>query len=136
MTPTPYVMFKDGQCREAMDFYAGLFGGEVATMMTFAEGPMEMPAEKAGWVMHSTLSFLGGALMGSDDMGQYQAMAGCSISVDAEDFAGAEAWFNALAEGGQVTMPFAATFFSPGFGTVTDRFGINWMVGVYEAPEG
>ena len=38
--------------------------------------------------------------------------------------------FDALAVGGQVTMPFAATFWSPGFGMVTDRFGTPWMVNV------
>ena len=40
----------------------------------------------------------------------------------------------ALAQGGQVQMPFAKTFFSPGFGMVADRFGVSWMV--YVAPEG
>ena len=40
--------------------------------------------------------------------------------------------FGALVEGGQVTMPLAATFFSPRFGMTTDRFGVSWMV--YVAP--
>jgi uncharacterized glyoxalase superfamily protein PhnB len=29
---------------------------------------------------------------------------------------------------GQVQMPFAKTFFSPGFGMVADRFGVSWTV--------
>ncbi|NDR59006.1 VOC family protein [Aliiruegeria sabulilitoris] len=132
MNPTVYVTFKDGECREAMAFYAELFGGEVVAMMTFADGPMEMPPEKADWVMHSTVAIPGGAVMGCDDMGQYEPMAGCSISLDAPDLAKGRAIFAALAAGGKVTMPFEETFFSPGFGTVRDRFGINWMVGVYE----
>lgn len=138
MSATPYVMFKDGQCREAMEFYIGLFGGQMTMMMSFADGPMETPPEKADWVMHSMVVFPdGGALMGCDDMGQYEAMAGCSLSMDAEDKEKGKALFDALAEGGKVTMPFEATFFSPGFGTVTDRYGINWMIGVYEdMPEG
>ena len=36
--------------------------------------------------------------------------------------------FNALTQGGQVQMPFAATFWAQGFGVVTDRFGTPWMV--------
>jgi PhnB protein len=36
--------------------------------------------------------------------------------------------FNALAEGGQVTMPMAETFWSPMFGMCIDRFGTPWMV--------
>ena len=38
--------------------------------------------------------------------------------------------FKALADGGQVAMPFEKTFWSEGFGMVTDRFGTPWMVNV------
>ena len=48
-----------------------------------------------------------------------------SISVAPAD---AERIFNALAEGGNVSMPFQKTFWSPGFGMVVDRFGTPWMV--------
>ena len=33
-----------------------------------------------------------------------------------------------LGKGGEVTMPLAKTFFSPKFGMVRDKFGVNWMV--------
>jgi len=36
--------------------------------------------------------------------------------------------FDALAKGGQVTMPFQKTFWAEGFGMLTDRFGTPWMV--------
>jgi PhnB protein len=36
--------------------------------------------------------------------------------------------FNALVDGGKVTMPLGKTFFSPRFGMLTDRFGLGWMV--------
>ena len=36
--------------------------------------------------------------------------------------------FAALADGGQVRMPLAKTFFSPRFGMLADRFGVGWMV--------
>ena len=45
----------------------------------------------------------------------------------------AERLFHALAEGGQVQMPLAETFFSPRFGMVADRFGVSWMVYVVPA---
>jgi PhnB protein len=53
---------------------------------------------------------------------------GIVLNVSAATKAEAEGYFNALADGGNVTMPFAQTFFSPGFGMVTDRFGVPWMV--------
>lgn len=49
-----------------------------------------------------------------------------SLAVDSE--AEARRLFNALADGGQVRMPLAQTFFSPAFGMVADRFGVSWMV--------
>ena len=40
----------------------------------------------------------------------------------------ADKLFAALSEGGQVTQPLIKTFFSPKFGMLTDKFGVNWMV--------
>lgn len=36
--------------------------------------------------------------------------------------------FDALAANGKVVMPFAQTFFAHRFGTLTDQFGVPWMV--------
>src|SRR6185295_6353686 len=36
--------------------------------------------------------------------------------------------FDALADGGQVHLPLSKTVFSPGFGMLADRFGVNWMI--------
>jgi PhnB protein len=44
----------------------------------------------------------------------------------------ADRLFATLAEGGQVQMPLAKTFFSSRFGMVADRFGLSWMI--YVAP--
>lgn len=35
-----------------------------------------------------------------------------------------------LGDGGQVTMPFAKTFWTEGFGMLADRFGVQWMISV------
>ena len=42
--------------------------------------------------------------------------------------ADAEKVFKALSDGGQVKMPIAKTFFSPAFGVVSDKLGVNWMI--------
>jgi PhnB protein len=60
-------------------------------------------------------------------------MNGFSLSLTADDTASAEQYFTALADGGQVMMPFQPTFWSKGFGMVVDRFGLMWMVTL---PEG
>ena len=53
---------------------------------------------------------------------------GLALAVPSE--AEADRAFNALADGGQVQMPLAKTFWSPRFGMVVDRFGVLWMVNV------
>ena len=53
---------------------------------------------------------------------------GFALSIVDPTEAEAEQVFAALGEGGQVTMPLGKTFFSPRFGMLADRFGVNWMV--------
>ncbi|HAV89205.1 MAG TPA: VOC family protein, partial [Pseudomonas sp.] len=53
---------------------------------------------------------------------------GCSITLNPDSVAEGERLFNALGEGGQVTMPFEKTFWAERFGMLTDRFGVSWMV--------
>jgi PhnB protein len=55
---------------------------------------------------------------------------GFSLSLAVATEAEADRRFAALAEGGQVQMPMAKTFWSPRFGMVKDRFGVGWMVSV------
>jgi PhnB protein len=59
----------------------------------------------------------------------FKGYSGFSVTLNmAQDRQGAERAFNALAAGGQVQMPFQKTFWSAGFGMLTDRFGVPWMV--------
>ena len=53
---------------------------------------------------------------------------GIQLALQVPDAATAERLFAALADGGQVQMPLAQTFWSPRFGMVADRFGVGWMV--------
>ena len=52
------------------------------------------------------------------------------MSIQAADVAEGKRLFDALAQGGQTVMPYAPTFWSPGFGMTTDRFGTPWLVNV------
>jgi PhnB protein len=81
-------------------------------------------------IMHARMSLPGGSvLMASDAPPEHvQKPQGFSISLTITDVADAERKFNALADGGTVTMPFAKTFWAKGFGMCVDKFGIPWMV--------
>ena len=139
MKPEPYLFF-NGTCREALEAYTKIFGGQTDFLMTAGEMPEGeipggIPEDRRDWIMHANLRIGEGQLMMSDNIMETSApMDGCSVIVELPDTEAAKAAFDALAEGGEVTMPFEATFWSPGFGTVRDRFGIRWMIGTADAP--
>lgn len=126
----PYLFF-DGRAEEAVEFYKRALGAEVEMLMRFKESPepASFPPGGEDKVMHMSLKIGGQRLMGSDGHCQgAPKFAGMSLSLTVADEAEAKRTFNALAEGGEVQMPLAKTFFSPSFGMVADRFGVGWMV--------
>ena len=127
-----YLTF-DGNCTEVMKFYAATLGGELQ-IFRMGDSPMaaQLPATHHDRAMHASLALDGGTLMASDSMpGQpCEPMKGVSISLNYHDVELARRIFDAMSAGGQVTMPFDKTFWSPGFGMFTDRFGVAWMVNV------
>ena len=126
-------LFFNGNCEEALGFYAKALGGQVKDLMRYEGTPMEaeMPPEFKRKVMHSNFEAEGARFMASDSMPgmpppQY---GGVSMSVYIEkDKAKAQKIFDALAQGGKVTMPFEPPFWGGTFGMLTDKFGVPWMV--------
>lgn len=131
MQMSPYLSF-DGNCADALRFYARIFGGE-PDIQTYGETPMagDFPKETHGRVMHGFIDIGGAPLMAADaPPGTYESPQGISVTVQVDSNAEGKRIFDALAEGGTVTMAFEKTFWSEGFGMVKDRFGIPWMVNV------
>ena len=130
--PIPYLTL-DGTTADALAFYARILGGKITFSQTFGESPIkkEIPAEYHDRIMHATLELPDGKLMASDS-GPWAPFAGpmrsCSLSLAFDDVEKAQKIFEALAEGGKVTMPFEKTFWAAGFGMLTDQFGVAWMV--------
>ena len=125
----PYLGF-DGNAREAMEFYATVFRGQLH-LMTFADSPMaaEMPKEAQGRVMHAYIDAGGGALMGADAPPGSNVDAGGCVNAQVTDVAEAERLFAALSEGARVIqMPLQETFWAQRFGMLIDRYGKAWMV--------
>ncbi len=130
MQVNPYLTF-DGNCEAALKHYQKVLGARIELMFPYENGPPDMPvpADYRKKIMHAKVTIDGEVLMGSDaPPGHFQKPQGFSVSLQVEDPADAERKFKALAEGGTVTMPFAKTFFSRGFGMCVDQFGIPWMV--------
>ncbi|EKE69594.1 YciI family protein [Gallaecimonas xiamenensis] len=125
-----YLNFK-GDCRQAFDFYASALGAKIEVLMTHGDTPAaaEVPPQWHDKIIHGRLRLGNWLLMASDAPEEhYQAPQGMHLHLGFSDPAEAKVVFDQLAEGGQVTMPFSETFWAKGFGMVTDRFGVPWMI--------
>jgi len=133
MIVQPYLFF-DGRCEEAIAFYRRALGAELIMLMRYKEGPEPpnrppVPPGAEEKVMHAAFRIGETTVMASDGRCQGQpAFQGFSLSLTTASDAEAELLFTALADGGQVQMPLAKTFFSSRFGMVADRFGVSWMI--------
>lgn len=133
-----YLFFR-GNCEPAVEFYRKALDAEVEFMMRFKESPEAPPPGMvpSGWenkIMHTSFRVGQTTVMASDGCGpESSGFQGFSLSLAVASEAEADRYFNALADGGKVTMPLGMTFWSPRFGMVTDCFGIGWMVSVYPA---
>ncbi|HEY9214191.1 MAG TPA: VOC family protein [Ancylobacter sp.] len=133
MNVQAYLMF-NGRTEEAIAFYKKALSAEVTALMRFSDMPEPPPPGMVpdGWgdkIMHSSFKVGDAELMASDGcQSDNTGFSGISLALSVKSPEEAEVKFAALADGGQVTMPLAKTFFSPSFGTLTDRFGVSWMI--------
>jgi len=128
----PYLSF-DGDCAAAMRFYEKVLGAELRALLTYGQAPgmdTHIAPVDRDRVMHAHLVHPNFALMGGDATGgmPYQKVQGISLALSYDDVAEARRVFDALCEGGNVTMPMAESFWAEAFGSVTDRYGIAWLV--------
>lgn len=126
----PYISFKN-DARAAMEFYQSVFGGELQ-LDTFSsyEGMVQDPSDN-DLIMHGQLETPDGfVLMAADTPSgmEYSKPAGISVSVSGDDEAKLEGFWNALADGGSVVMPFDVPPWGGRFGMLRDKFGVDWMV--------
>jgi len=128
-----YLSF-EGRAEEALEFYKKAVGAEVTTLMRMKDSPEAhppgmLPPGAENKVMHAAFRIGDTELLASDGMCTGSAkFGGVSLTITAANDAEAQRVFAALADGGNVQMPLARTFFASSFGVLSDRFGVNWMV--------
>ncbi|OWY16169.1 hypothetical protein B6V73_13380 [Thioclava sp. JM3] len=132
MSFEPYIHFQ-GNCEEAMRFYADLFGTEPPFLMRYGDMPEAsegMSDNGKARIMHALIKLGDGALMASDwPEGRDRPQSSVSISHVSDSREAAKAIFERLMDGAEeVMMPFDDTFWADGFGMLRDRFGTAWMI--------
>ena len=133
---TPYLMF-GGDCEAALNFYAQALDGKISFITHYKDSPLKVDEAQQGKVMHAMFEFAGGSMMASDYVEGvvYTAPAigsNVHLNIGFDDRTELERAFNALAEGGEITMELQAMFWGDRFGRIKDRFGMHWM---FSGPE-
>ena len=126
----PYLNF-NGNARQAMEFYAGVFGGNL-TLSTFADfGDTSSP--DAAKIMHGQLETDAGyTIMAADTPSQmeFHPMAGFSVSLSGDDGDVLHGYYDKLSASGTVTMPLQKQVWGDEFGMCVDGFGVSWLVNI------
>jgi PhnB protein len=128
-----------GQTEAAFTFYKRVFGtdfnGAPMRMRDAPAAPGMPPLRESekNLIMHVELPIVGGhVLMGTDvlDSMGHKVVMGSNVSINLEPDSRAEAerLFAALAEDGKISMPLADMFWGALYGSLTDKFGVQWMV--------
>ncbi|TCN50868.1 PhnB protein [Rhodococcus sp. SMB37] len=147
---TTHLNFR-GTARQALDFYQSVFGGHV---FVSTYGDVGMPKDLPGAdkvVFGQVENEDGFRLMAYDipgrDDADITATAGTTSrengatltdrtffqSVRGENLDEIMKYWDALSNGAEIIEPLAASAWSPGFGMLTDRFGVTWVLDV-ESP--
>lgn len=123
---------------EAFNFYKKVFGtefdGPIRRMgeVPPAPGQPAMAEADKNLVMHVSLPILAGhKLMGTDapeSMG-FKVTPGNNLYINLEPDTrkDADRLFKGLSEGGKIEMPLQEMFWGDYFGSLTDKFGVQWM---------
>jgi PhnB protein len=132
----PYLFF-DGNAEEALAFYERALGAEVETKMRYADSPDPVPPEHMPpggpqKLLHASLLAGDARIMMSDGVPlERGGFRGFSLTLQSPTEGEARRTFDALADGGRILLPIGPTFFSPCYGMLLDRYGVQWMVMVY-----
>ncbi|MFF2634361.1 VOC family protein [Microbacterium sp. NPDC058021] len=145
ITTTTHLNFR-GTARAALEFYQSVFGGDLSITRYRDVG---MPAEAPGAdevIFGQLESDSGFRVMAYDIPGASPATADAAptrrengvtltderffLSVRGDTLDEVQRYWAALAVGAAVIEPLAASPWSPGFGMLTDRFGVTWVIDV------
>ncbi|MDQ1010953.1 PhnB protein [Streptomyces sp. V4I23] len=127
----PYISFS-GEAKQAMDFYKGVFGGNLS-VHTYGDFGSEAPPGYGDKVMHSMLETEKGfTLMCADNPPgmEYKPGNNYAVSLSGEDAGELRGYWEKLSDGGNVQVPLEKQMWGDVFGMCTDKFGVAWMVNI------
>jgi PhnB protein len=150
ITTTTHLNFR-GDAWAALEFYRSVFGGHL-TVVAYADFGMPRELPDADKVVFGQLTADNGfAIMAYDVPGQAPAAVPATttrengmtvtgerffVSVRGESVEEVAALWGKLADGAEIIEKFGPSPWGPGFGMLTDRFGVTWILDVAVAYAG
>jgi PhnB protein len=135
---TPYLVF-NGDCKIAMDFYREVFRCDEPKILPYGdympEGSKTPPELLRTWVMHGEMVICGTNVWFADEASPGSKGDNIKLTAIVPSAKGAAAIFDALSDGGEVTLPPTETFYSMFHAAATDKFGVNWNIVAEETPK-
>jgi PhnB protein len=130
----PYITF-NGNCAEAIGFYASVLGGE-PQLMTFRESGTDVDG-----IMHAALDTPAGFHIFASDavagMGEpFQPGNNLQISLSGDEADALRGYWTGLGEGGQVVVPLERQMWGDDYGLLVDKYGVQWHVNIAGAAAG
>ena len=126
------------ETEQAFNFYKTVFHGEfIGGIMRYGQVPA-MPGKPQitdadkNLIMYMQLQILGGHMLMGTDVPESMGLkmnVGNNVHINLEPDTRQETkrLYDALAEGGKVTMPLQDMFWGAYHGSCTDKYGIHWM---------
>ncbi|CAM4287245.1 VOC family protein [Zobellia nedashkovskayae] len=129
MKTQAYLAF-DGNCQEALNFYADSLGAEIKNRQTYADKKIDVPASYRDRLQHAELKGKGVHFMAYDAAPDTPLTEGTKIhlSIDLNDKNEARELYEKLSSGGRIHHELREREWNALFGRFTDRYGINWMI--------
>ena len=127
----PYLNM-EGNAREAIQFYQQAIDAEILSLVTYGEMP-QMPntftVDLKNLVAHAKLRVGESELMfRRSKWSTIPKGKQVTICLSSNDVEKSKRFFEALQQNGQVNMHFGEEPFSPGFGDVTNQFGVTFQI--------
>lgn len=125
-----------GNCEEAFRFYEKHLGGRITLMMKQSQLPVQynVPPGSENAVVHARMDIAGVELIGNDvPPSHFKPIRSSYLFLAVDSLEAADKIYALLAQGGEVGMPIAQTFFASRFAQLRDRFGTLWTI-IHQRP--
>ncbi|HUR00716.1 MAG TPA: VOC family protein [Gemmatimonadaceae bacterium] len=122
-----------GNCEEAFRFYEKHLGGKITMMMNQSQAP-GAPTGAGKAIIHARMN-IGDTVLIANDVppSVFKNMRSVYLYLSLDSAEEAERVHKLLAEGGEIYMPMAETFYATRFSMLRDRFGVSWSI-IHERP--